>query len=115
MTEIGGNIVKAVVSAARKITGREPAPEASAKKATKKTRAKKATAKKATKKTGAKKTAPQKTTAKKAPAKKVAPNTTAKAAIRDWARRSGYKIAARGRIPVDVVDAYRAAHQGRVS
>jgi Lsr2 len=106
MTEIGGNIVKAVVSAARKITGREPAPEASAKKATKKTRAKK---------TPAKKTAAQKTTAKKAPAKKVAPNTTAKAAIRDWARRSGYKIAARGRIPVDVVDAYRAAHQGRVS
>ncbi|HXO52474.1 MAG TPA: histone-like nucleoid-structuring protein Lsr2 [Mycobacterium sp.] len=97
MTEIGGNIVKAVVSAARKITGREPAPEASAKK------------------TPAKKTAAQKTTAKKAPAKKVAPNTTAKAAIRDWARRSGYKIAARGRIPVDVVDAYRAAHQGRVS
>ena len=101
MTEIGGNIVKAVVSAARKITGRELAPEASAEKATKKTRAKK--------------TAAQKTTAKKAPAKKVAPNTTAKAAIRDWARRSGYKIAARGRIPVDVVDAYRAAHQGRVS
>ena len=101
MTEIGGNIVKAVVSAARKITGRELAPEASAEKATKKTRAKK--------------TAPQKTSAKKAPAKKVAPNTTAKAAIRDWARRSGYKIAARGRIPVDVVDAYRAAHQGRVS
>lgn len=96
MTEIGGNIVKAVVSAARKITGREPAPEASVKKATKKTRAKK-------------------TAAKKAPAKKVAPNTTAKAAIRDWARRSGYKIAARGRIPVDVVDAYRAAHKGRVS
>ena len=101
MTEIGGNIVKAVVSAARKITGRELAPEASAEKATKKTRAKK--------------TAARKTTAKKAPAKKVAPNTTAKAAIRDWARRSGYKIAARGRIPVDVVDAYRAAHQGRVS
>ncbi len=101
MTEIGGNIVKAVVSAARKITGRELAPEASAEKATKKTRAKK--------------TAAQKMSAKKAPAKKVAPNTTAKAAIRDWARRSGYKIAARGRIPVDVVDAYRAAHQGRVS
>ena len=63
MTEIGGNIVKAVVSAARKITGREPAPEASAKK------------------TPARKTAAQKMTAKKAPAKKVAPHkTTAKKA-----------------------------------
>ena len=46
MTEIGGNIVKAVVSAARKITGRELAPEASAEKATKKTRAKKTAAQK---------------------------------------------------------------------
>ena len=66
MTEIGGNIVKAVVSAARKITGREPAPEASAKK------------------TPARKTAAQKMTAKKAPAKKVAPHkTTAKKAAED--------------------------------
>ena len=66
MTEIGGNIVKAVVSAARKITGREPAPEASAKK------------------TPARKTAAQKMTAKKAPAKKVAPHkTTAKKTTSD--------------------------------
>ena len=50
MTEIGGNIVKAVVSAAKKITGRKPAPEASAKKTTaKKVTAKKATAKKSAK------------------------------------------------------------------
>ena len=32
------------------------------------------------------------------------------AAIRQWARTSGYEIGKRGRIPVEVIDAYRAAH-----
>ncbi|HZA11787.1 Lsr2 family protein [Mycobacterium sp.] len=31
------------------------------------------------------------------------------AAVREWARRSGYKIGHRGRIPADVVNAYRTA------
>jgi hypothetical protein len=35
---------------------------------------------------------------------------TESAAIREWARKSGHKIATRGRIPVEVIDAYRAAH-----
>jgi Lsr2 len=30
--------------------------------------------------------------------------------IRDWARRSGYRVASRGRIPAELIDAYRAAH-----
>jgi hypothetical protein len=32
--------------------------------------------------------------------------------IREWARRSGYPLAVRGRIPFNIVDAYRAAHEG---
>jgi len=35
---------------------------------------------------------------------------TESAAIREWARKSGHEIAKRGRIPVEVIDAYRAAH-----
>ena len=35
---------------------------------------------------------------------------TESAAIRTWARKSGHQIATRGRIPVEVIDAYRAAH-----
>ena len=31
------------------------------------------------------------------------------AAIRLWARKHGYEVASRGRIPTDVVDAFRAA------
>jgi Lsr2 len=30
--------------------------------------------------------------------------------IREWARRTGYKVAKRGRIPAELIDAYRAAH-----
>ena len=30
--------------------------------------------------------------------------------IRNWARRSGYEVASRGRIRAEVVDAFRAAH-----
>ena len=30
--------------------------------------------------------------------------------IRSWARTSGYGVASRGRIPAEVVDAFRAAH-----
>jgi Lsr2 len=29
--------------------------------------------------------------------------------IREWARKSGYEVARRGRIPTEVIDAYRAA------
>ena len=36
---------------------------------------------------------------------------TESAAIREWARKSGHEIATRGRIPVEVIDAYRAAHR----
>ena len=35
---------------------------------------------------------------------------TESAAIREWARKSGHEVATRGRIPVEVIDAYRAAH-----
>ena len=30
--------------------------------------------------------------------------------IRNWARGSGYEVASRGRLPADLVDAFRAAH-----
>ncbi|NLU82106.1 Lsr2 family protein [Rhodococcus sp. HNM0569] len=32
------------------------------------------------------------------------------AAIREWARKNGMKVSARGRISADVVDAYNSAH-----
>ena len=35
---------------------------------------------------------------------------TDSAAIREWARKSGHEIAKRGRIAVEVIDAYRAAY-----
>ncbi|SIS23114.1 histone-like nucleoid-structuring protein Lsr2 [Williamsia sterculiae] len=31
-------------------------------------------------------------------------------AVREWARANGYEVADRGRIPVDVVEAFNAAH-----
>jgi hypothetical protein len=31
------------------------------------------------------------------------------AAIRVWARKHGYQVASRGRIPTDIIDAFRAA------
>jgi hypothetical protein len=31
------------------------------------------------------------------------------AAIRDWARRNGYNVSTRGRIPADVIEAFHAA------
>jgi nucleoid-associated protein Lsr2 len=30
--------------------------------------------------------------------------------IRAWARESGYRVAGRGRLPADVIDAFNAAH-----
>jgi nucleoid-associated protein Lsr2 len=36
-------------------------------------------------------------------------NRAENAAMREWARRSGYEVANRGRLPADIVDAYRAA------
>jgi len=32
------------------------------------------------------------------------------ASIRSWAGENGYKLSERGRIPADVIEAYRAAH-----
>ena len=32
------------------------------------------------------------------------------AAMREWARKNGYKVSDRGRIPAEVVDAYHKAH-----
>lgn len=34
------------------------------------------------------------------------------AAIREWARRNGHNVSTRGRIPADVVDKFRDAHEG---
>ena len=31
------------------------------------------------------------------------------AAVRQWARKNGYRVAARGRIPTEVINAFRAA------
>jgi len=31
------------------------------------------------------------------------------AAVREWARRSGYEVSNRGRLPTDILEAYRAA------
>lgn len=31
-------------------------------------------------------------------------------AMREWAQRNGYKVSSRGRIPVNVVEAFHAAH-----
>ena len=102
MTEIGGNIVKAVVSAARKITGREPAPEASAKKTpARKTAAQKMTAKKAP----AKKVAPHKTTAKKSARSPAAPQPST-AEVRAWARTVGLPVPDRGRLRPEIWQAW---------
>jgi hypothetical protein len=32
------------------------------------------------------------------------------AAIRDWARKNGYEVSARGRIKAEIVEAFQAAH-----
>lgn len=32
-------------------------------------------------------------------------------AVREWARKKGYEIADRGRIPIDIQDAFDAAHR----
>jgi Histone H1-like nucleoprotein HC2/Lsr2 len=106
--------------AARQALGKS----ASAKKATaQKAAARKASAKKAaTGKAPAKKASAKKAATTKAPAKKaIAEKVPAKkarttsdreqsAAIREWARRRGHEVASRGRIPLDILNAYVAAH-----
>jgi hypothetical protein len=100
--------------------------------AAKKTTAKRATAKRATAKRGAakkttakrataKKTTARRATAKRGPAKKAAAKRAPargrgrgaslddRAAVRAWARSNGYAINDRGRLPREVVDAYRTA------
>ena len=69
------------------------------------------------KKAIAKKAATTKAPAKRAMAEKVPARkarTTSdheqSAAIREWARRSGHEVASRGRIPLDILNAYVAAH-----
>lgn len=34
------------------------------------------------------------------------------AAIREWARKSGYNVSDRGRIPAEVLEAYHTSHRG---
>ena len=36
-------------------------------------------------------------------------------AIREWARRAGHQVSARGRIKADVVDAFEQAHRALAS
>ena len=100
------------------------AKSASAKKATaQKAPAKKASIKKAAAtKAPARKASAKKAAATKAPAKKaIAEKVPAKkarttsdheqsAAIREWARRGGHEVASRGRIPLDILNAYVATH-----
>ena len=132
-----GNVVRqtrTLGERAAKLIGVGPPTKASAKKATaqrvpvdeppaRQALAKSASAKKATaQKAPAKKASAKKAAATKAPAKKaIAEKVPAKkarttsdheqsAAIREWARRSGHEVASRGRIPLDILNAYVAAH-----
>jgi hypothetical protein len=41
-----------------------------------------------------------------------APAPEEQATIRAWAKKNGQKVSSRGRIPTDVVEAYKAAHPG---
>ncbi|MFC0112575.1 histone-like nucleoid-structuring protein Lsr2 [Kibdelosporangium aridum] len=34
-------------------------------------------------------------------------------AIRDWARQNGFELSDRGRIPINVIEAFEAAHVGK--
>lgn len=49
------------------------------------------------------------TTARQAPAAPV--EREQKQAIREWARKQGWQVADRGRIPGDILDAYSKAHK----
>ena len=117
-----GNVVRqtrTLGERAAKLIGVGPPTKASAKKATaqrvpvdeppaRQALAKSASAKKAT----AQKAPAKKAIAEKVPAKKA--RTTSdheqSAAIREWARRGGHEVASRGRIPLDILNAYVAAH-----
>ena len=132
-----GNVVRqtrTLGERAAKLIGVGPPTKASAKKATaqrvpvdeppaRQALAKSASAKKATaQKAPAKKASIKKAAATKAPAKKaIAEKVPAKkartrsdheqsAAIREWARRGGHEVASRGRIPLDILNAYVATH-----
>ena len=132
-----GNVVRqtrTLGERAAKLIGVGPPTKASAKKATaqrvpvdeppaRQALAKSASAKKATaQKAPAKKASAKKAAATKAPAKKaIAEKVPAKkarttsdheqsAAIREWARRGGHEVASRGRIPLDILNAYVATH-----
>jgi len=48
--------------------------------------------------------------ARSAAPRKRTPSTGDTAAIREWAQANGHKVSSRGRIPADVVEAYRAAN-----
>ncbi|WP_280430842.1 histone-like nucleoid-structuring protein Lsr2 [Nocardia brasiliensis] len=47
-----------------------------------------------------------------APKGRVSIDREQSAAIRDWARRNGHKVSARGRISADITDAYNKAAKG---
>ncbi|MGN0102012.1 MAG: Lsr2 family protein [Dietzia sp.] len=53
------------------------------------------------------------TTGKAKPARRTASKSAASGetkAIREWARKNGYEVSDRGRIPADIMDAYAAAN-----
>lgn len=45
-----------------------------------------------------------------AAARRRSPSNSDTSAIRAWAKQSGMKVSERGRIPAEIVEAYRAAH-----
>ncbi|MEV6274359.1 Lsr2 family protein [Nocardia sp. NPDC051832] len=47
-----------------------------------------------------------------APKSRVSIDREQSAAIREWARRNGHKVSARGRISADITDAYNKASKG---
>ncbi|RJO77879.1 Lsr2 family protein [Nocardia panacis] len=47
-----------------------------------------------------------------APKSRVSIDREQSAAIREWARRNGHKVSARGRISADITDAYNKAAKG---
>ena len=53
------------------------------------------------------------TPAASTPAPRAVNRSEGMAQIREWARKNGYKVNERGRIPFSVMDAYTKAHMGR--
>jgi hypothetical protein len=64
--------------------------------------------------TGSARTPRKRTTGKRAPSRKSNTRPASTSTVRAWARENGYAIADRGRVPADVVAAYRQS-QGNTS